>query len=56
MKFQQNKQTTQGPSSAIGIVRFFDSDSKTPKLSPELVLGFVIALVVVLIVIRNLAP
>ena len=36
-----------GPSSSIGIMRFFDADTAGPKMSPE----FVIIVSVVLIVI-----
>lgn len=51
MKFNQTKTTTQQPSSALGIMRFFDSDSKTPKISPEIVAGITIAFVVLVILI-----
>jgi len=41
-----------GPSSSIGIMRFFDTDMGGPKLSPEFVAGLVVAFVVVLIAIQ----
>ena len=53
MKFTQTKQTSQAPSSAIGIMRFFDSDSKTPKVNPELIMGITIAFVLLMIVIGH---
>ena len=28
-----------GPSSAIGIMRFFDTEAKGPRLTPEFVIG-----------------
>ena len=43
MKFNTTRSDTSGPSSTMGIMRFFDSDSATPKISPE----FVIAVAVV---------
>ncbi|MBT4870946.1 MAG: preprotein translocase subunit Sec61beta [Candidatus Diapherotrites archaeon] len=52
VKFTKNKPSEAGggPSSAIGIMRFFDADSKSPKLSPYFVLGvsliFVIAMLI----------
>lgn len=41
MKFEKPKASAGvggGPSSAIGIMRFFDSDSGGPKISPEFVM------------------
>lgn len=38
-----------GPSSSIGIMRFFDVDTKGPKLTPEFVLGLSIAFVVIVL-------
>ena len=52
VKFTKNKPSEAGggPSSAIGIMRFFDAESKSPKLSPYFVLGaslvFVIAMLI----------
>lgn len=31
-----------GPSSSIGIIRFFDTDSGGPKMRPEFVLGLAV--------------
>jgi len=42
-----------GPSSAIGIMRFFDADSKSPQLNPYFVVG-VIAVIIVVALILNL--
>lgn len=47
MKFNQTSQPG-GPSSAIGIMRFFDTDSGGPKISPEFVLA--ISLIFTLII------
>jgi preprotein translocase subunit Sec61beta len=53
VKFKKNKPTAGGgPSSAIGITRFFDAESKSPKLSPKFVLGFTIVLIVILLAIH----
>ena len=43
MKFNKSNEASSGPSSAIGIMRFFDSDGSNPKMSPE----FVVAVAVV---------
>lgn len=37
MKFQKT-QGPSGPSSALGITRFFDTESPGPKMSPEFVI------------------
>ena len=41
-----------GPSSSIGIMRFFDVDTKGPKLTPEFVIGLTIAFIVVVTILR----
>ena len=41
-----------GPSSSIGIMRFFDVDTKGPKLTPEFVLGLSIAFVLLVLVAK----
>ena len=52
VKFTKNKPSAGGggPSSAIGIMRFFDADSKSPKLSPYFVLGASIVFVVAMLI------
>lgn len=42
-----------GPSSSLGIMRFFDVDAGGPKVSPELVLGLAIVLTVGVILLRH---
>ncbi len=42
-----------GPSSAIGITRFFDADSKSIKLSPYLVVGIIVVFIIALLVMKN---
>ncbi len=39
MKFNTVRNDTSGPSSSIGIMRFFDTDIGGPKISPEFVVG-----------------
>lgn len=41
-----------GPSSSLGIVRFFDADTAGPRLSPEFVVGIAVALIAVVLIIK----
>jgi len=52
VKFTKNKPSAGGggPSSAIGIMRFFDAESKSPKLSPHFVLAASIVFVVIMLI------
>lgn len=43
-----------GPSSSIGIMRFFDADTKGPKLTPEFVIGITVAFIVLILAVRFL--
>ncbi|HIH21537.1 MAG: preprotein translocase subunit Sec61beta [Candidatus Diapherotrites archaeon] len=43
-----------GPSSSLGIMRFFDSSSGGPKLSPELVFAISAALGLVILILQKL--
>jgi len=54
VKFVKNKPSEAGggPSSAIGIMRFFDADSKSPQLNPYFVVGAIIAFIVLIIVLK----
>ncbi len=45
-----------GPSSSLGIVRFFDADTSGPKLSPEFVIGIAMALIALVLVIKAITP
>jgi preprotein translocase subunit Sec61beta len=51
MKLKQMKNTSQGPSSAIGIMKFNESLGGY-KLSPELVVGLSVAFVVVILIFK----
>jgi preprotein translocase subunit Sec61beta len=46
-----SRKTTSGPSSAIGIMRFFDADTPGPKLSPQfvVVVAFIIAVIMIIL-------
>ena len=48
MKMQRSSGVS-GPSSALGIMRFFDSDSKAPKISPEFIMVLSVLFVVAMI-------
>jgi len=41
-----------GPSSSLGIMRFFDSDTKGPKIPPIAVVGIAAALIVALMIVH----
>ncbi|MEI7961257.1 MAG: preprotein translocase subunit Sec61beta [archaeon] len=41
-----------GPSSAIGIMRFFDSDSKSPQLSPYFLVGVAIVFIIAMLFLK----
>ncbi|MFH1544585.1 MAG: preprotein translocase subunit Sec61beta [archaeon] len=43
-----------GPSSAIGIMRFFDVDSGGPKITPEFILGIVIVFIAIVMILKFL--
>lgn len=42
-----------GPSSSIGLMRFFDAESKGPKLSPKFIVLLCIAVAVTWIVVQQ---
>ncbi len=51
MKFKHSTPTT-GPSSSLGIMRFFDTETAGPKLTPEFVMVVVGILTVALIALH----
>jgi len=51
VKLVKGKRTS-GPSSAIGLMRFFDAETKSPKLSPEFVLGAIFVIIALVLVAR----
>lgn len=57
MKFQKTPSSSagSGPSSSIGIMRFFDVESGGPKLSPEFVLVVAVLFSVVMLALHFMA-
>jgi preprotein translocase subunit Sec61beta len=55
VKFVKSKpsEAGSGPSSAIGIMRFFDADSKSPKLDPYFVIGAIAVFIILVLVIKT---
>jgi preprotein translocase subunit Sec61beta len=51
MKFTKGPKRS-GPSSAIGILNFFDSDISGPKMSPNFVLVMVAVFIVVIVALH----
>lgn len=41
-----------GPSSSLGIVRFFDSETKAPKMSPEFFVAFAAIAIIAIIIAK----
>jgi preprotein translocase subunit Sec61beta len=56
VKFVKSKpsEAGSGPSSAIGIMRFFDADSKSPQLSPYFLIGVTIVFIIALLVLKSM--
>ena len=45
-----------GPSSSLGIMRFFDADTAGPKISPEMAVGFAVAFIVIILGLKLVLP
>ncbi|MFH0954806.1 MAG: hypothetical protein V1777_01770 [Candidatus Micrarchaeota archaeon] len=43
-----------GPTSSLGIMRFFDVDSGGPKFSHQFVFGIIVAFTLLILIIRTL--
>jgi len=41
-----------GPSSSLGIMRFFDADTAGPKLTPEFVIGIALVLIIIVLIAK----
>jgi preprotein translocase subunit Sec61beta len=52
VKMQQGPAAS-GPSSSIGIVRFFDVETKGPKLTPEFVMGVTVGFILLVLLVRT---
>ncbi len=54
VKFVKSKPAVGGgPSSSLGITRFFDADSKSPKISPYFVAGIIIVFILIIIILKT---
>jgi preprotein translocase subunit Sec61beta len=51
MKMNYNKSDSQGPSSAIGIMKFKES-SGGPQLTPEAVIGLSLGIAILVLILR----
>ena len=56
VKFTKSKpdEAGGGPSSAIGIMRFFDADSTSPKLHPYFVIGVIAVFIIAILFLKFL--
>ncbi len=52
MKMTQTGGGVSGPSSSIGIIRFFDVESGGPKVTPEFIVGASIVFALVLVAFK----
>lgn len=52
VKFTQSAPQAQGPSSGIGVQRFFDTDEGGPQLTPQMIFGFTIAVIILFVAVR----
>jgi len=50
VKLRKGKSTS-SPSSSIGLMRFFDAESKGPKISPQFIMVLTVAIAVIWIVL-----
>ncbi len=53
VKLIKGKRST-GPSSAIGLMRFFDAETRAPKLSPHFIVGAIFVVIAVVLAIRTI--
>lgn len=55
MKFiKSSSDRSVGPSSALGIIRFFDADSKSPQLSPYFVVAMTIVFLIIILILKRM--
>ena len=52
MKFKQSGTGIAGPSSTLGIMRFFDTEVGGPKLAPEFIIGITIAFTLLIVFLK----
>lgn len=53
VKFTRSAPQGAGPSSAIGVQRFFDTDQGGPKLTPEMVMVATVVFVVAMLALHT---
>lgn len=53
VKFTHSRPDALGPSSSLGIMRYFE-DTGAPKISPEFVIGICVVLIVIMLAIQLL--
>lgn len=56
VKFTKSKKSTSGPSSAIGVMRFFDAESKSPKLTPKFIIAVSIVFIIIMLALKLITP
>ena len=49
----QHGPASQSPSSSLGIMRFFDADTRGPKISPEFIVGLSVVVIIVLLIAKG---
>ena len=47
---------TSGPSSSLGIMRFFDANTSGPKMTPEFVIIAALALIALVLIVKAITP
>lgn len=52
VKFTRSAPQAAGPSSSMGVQRFFDTDEGGPRLTPNMVFGFAVAVILVMLVLK----
>lgn len=45
-----------GPSSSLGIMRFFDVDTGGPKMSPEFIVALSVVFIIIVVIVKSLLP
>ena len=51
VKFQQGPSVS-GPSSSIGIMRFFDAETPGPKMTPDFAVGLALIVIALVLIVR----
>ncbi len=51
-----SRRESQGPSGGAGLIRYFDVDEGGPKLSPKLIFGLIVAIIILEIISTLVLP